>query len=91
MALVLGLALWGFEADEPTVWPLALVAMIAPFVRLREDGDGRAGADKLAGAVVFSVVLTSALFFGEDRYHMVCSPMLCVLAAMACRTETKPS
>ncbi|MGC4095177.1 MAG: glycosyltransferase family 39 protein [Polyangiaceae bacterium] len=31
------------------------------------------------------VVLTHALFFGEDRYHIVASPILCILAAAALR------
>jgi hypothetical protein len=32
-----------------------------------------------------SVVLTHAIFFGEDRYHLVVSPLLCLLAAAALR------
>jgi hypothetical protein len=34
---------------------------------------------------LLSVVLTHVLFFGEDRYHLVVSPMLCLLAAAALR------
>jgi hypothetical protein len=29
--------------------------------------------------------VTSVIFFGEDRYHMVVSPILCILAAAALR------
>jgi len=34
---------------------------------------------------LLSVVFTHSLFFGEDRYHLVVSPMLCLLAAAALR------
>jgi hypothetical protein len=30
-------------------------------------------------------VLAHAVFFGEDRYHMVATPVLCLLAAAALR------
>jgi hypothetical protein len=36
-------------------------------------------------AFLLSVVVTHSLFFGEDRYHLVASPMLCILAAAALR------
>lgn len=32
-----------------------------------------------------SVIVTHAIFFGEDRYHIVITPMLCILAAAALR------
>lgn len=38
--------------------------------------------------LVFSVTLTHAVFFGEDRYHLVLSPVLCLLAAAALRIRT---
>ena len=34
---------------------------------------------------VASVVATHAVFFGEDRYHMVLTPALAILAACALR------
>jgi hypothetical protein len=41
--------------------------------------------------LVFSVTLTHAVFFGEDRYHLVVSPILCVLAAGALRLRHEPA
>ncbi len=41
--------------------------------------------------VLFSVSLTHAIFFGEDRYHLVVSPVLCVLAAGALRLGHEPA
>ena len=76
LALVTVLAVAGFSADDPWVWPLALLAGLAPFVR-RDSGF----ALRLAGALVLTVAATSIGFFGEDRYHLVATPALCILAA----------
>jgi len=42
-------------------------------------------------ALVFATTLTHAVFFGEDRYHLVISPVLCILAAAALRKEYAPA
>jgi hypothetical protein len=34
---------------------------------------------------VASVIVTHAVFFGEDRYHLVATPFLALLAACALR------
>jgi archaellum biogenesis protein FlaJ (TadC family) len=36
-------------------------------------------------SLIATTVLTHAIFFGEDRYHMVATPVLCLLAAAALR------
>jgi 4-amino-4-deoxy-L-arabinose transferase-like glycosyltransferase len=36
---------------------------------------------------VGATAITHAVFFGEDRYHIVVTPMLCILAAGVFRTE----
>jgi hypothetical protein len=41
--------------------------------------------------VVASVAATHAVFFGEDRYHMVATPALCILAAAALRRPDAPA
>lgn len=38
-----------------------------------------------------SVLLTHSVFFGEDRYHLVVTPVLCILAAGALRWPSAPS
>lgn len=81
---ILALAYLGFSADDPWVWPLALIAGIAPFVPTA-DRQSDPFAMKLAGALVLTVAATAIVFFGEDRYHMVASPALCVLAAAGFR------
>jgi hypothetical protein len=35
--------------------------------------------------LVATTALTHAVFFGDDRYHIVISPALCLLAAAALR------
>ena len=35
--------------------------------------------------------LTHAVFFGEDRYHLVITPVLCILAAAALRRGHAPA
>lgn len=78
---VLALSLWGFFADTHPSWPLALAIFVLPalpFAAGRRDG--------LVGYLAFlvaSVALVSIVFFGEDRYHIVASPALCLLAACA--------
>ncbi|HET9958395.1 MAG TPA: hypothetical protein VFQ61_28060 [Polyangiaceae bacterium] len=69
--------------DKPFFW-LPVFAAVVGLLPLPGRPATGPGALYAAG-VLLSVVLVHALFFGEDRYHMVASPMLCVLAAAALR------
>lgn len=83
LAFVLALAVWGFLADTHPSWPLALAIVLIPalpFVAGR-----RAGVVGYLAFLVGSVAAVSVVFFGEDRYHVVASPALCLLAACALR------
>lgn len=83
------LAVRGLSAnDHPFHW----LALFIPFVGLMPlPGRPRLGpAGVYIVGFVLSVVVTHALFFGEDRYHMVVSPLLCVLAAAALRPSSTP-
>lgn len=42
-------------------------------------------------ALLFLTSATHAVFFGEDRYHLVISPVLCIFAAAALRLVTQPA
>lgn len=42
-------------------------------------------------AVLLATTFTHAVFFGEDRYHLVVTPVLCLLAASALLTEFRPA
>ncbi|AUX20036.1 hypothetical protein SOCEGT47_004990 [Sorangium cellulosum] len=84
LAAVLGLIAWGVLGDEHVFWPLAVAIPLLAALPL----PGRPANGGVVGYLAFavaSVVLTHAVFFGEDRYHMVVTPALCILAACALR------
>jgi hypothetical protein len=71
-------------SDAHGFWPLALFAAVVPWLRI----PGRpsfAPALLLSVALLATTVLTHAIFFGEDRYHIVVTPVLAILAAAALR------
>ena len=43
------------------------------------------------GLAIASVAATHAVFFGEDRYHVVVTPALCILAACALKRTEEPA
>ncbi|WP_433933049.1 glycosyltransferase family 39 protein [Sorangium cellulosum] len=84
LAAVLGLIAWGVLGDDHAFWPLAVAIPVIAALPL----PGRPANGGVVGYLAFaiaSVALTHAVFFGEDRYHMVVTPALCVLAACALR------
>ncbi len=79
-----GLVAWGFSADIPIFYPLALALPVAGLIpRSSAPYRGPVGAFVILAFVVF--VVTHVVFFGEDRYHMVLSPLMCLMAAAALR------
>jgi 4-amino-4-deoxy-L-arabinose transferase-like glycosyltransferase len=84
LAVVAALVAYALAGDTPAFWPLAVFAAVVPWLPLR-------GRPPLSCALGLGVVLlgttllTHAVFFGEDRYHIVVTPVLAVLAAAALR------
>lgn len=76
--LLLGLWVWFAAAsvDHP-FWLVALALLGVAASRIRE----LAAVARFAVIAVATVVVTHAVFFGEDRYHLVITPLLCILAA----------
>jgi 4-amino-4-deoxy-L-arabinose transferase-like glycosyltransferase len=73
-----------FAADTPTFWPIVIVACVLPWLPL----PGRPAAHPallMSISLLATTALAHAIFFGEDRYHVVASPVLCLLAAAALR------
>lgn len=73
-----------FAASTPTFWPIVLVACVLPWLPL----PGRPAVHPallMSVSLIATTVVTHAIFFGEDRYHMVATPVLCLLAAAALR------
>ena len=89
--LALGLfaaAVWAMFAREDT--PFYVVPTVLPVVALLPlPGRPRLGpvVRGLLGLVAVTT-LTHAVFFGDDRYHLVISPALCILAAAAWRPSS---
>lgn len=84
--LVAGLAVayLGLSAGTPIVWPIVVAGCVLPLLPL----PGRPAAEPVllfAVVLVATTALTHAVFFGEDRYHVVASPALCLLAAACAR------
>ena len=71
-------------AREPMFWPLVLFASAVPWLPLPGSAGFRP-ALLLPVALLATTVLTHAVFFGEDRYHIVVVPVFCMLAASALR------
>jgi len=90
LALVIGLASLAFLRDEGTFWPLAISIPVLAAIPRKTAPNGHGVIGSLAFAVG-SVCLTHAVFFGEDRYHVVITPALCVLAACALSVTDEPS
>ena len=84
--LFIGLLLYvGFTRPEPAFWPLAVLLSIVPWSRL-PGAPPWPPALKLAAALFGTTVLTHAIFFGENRFHVVVTPVLCLMAAAALRS-----
>jgi hypothetical protein len=79
-----GYGLWAAGHDEaPLYWLIAIAPLVA-LARLPGAPLLTRGHIYLWGLVLMTSV-THAVFFGEDRYHLTISPLLCLLAAGALR------
>ena len=87
IAVAVTLVALAFTADTPVFWPLALFVAVVPWLPL----PGRPAmppALLLPVALLATTLVTHAVFFGEDRYHVVVTPVLALLAAAALRSKT---
>jgi hypothetical protein len=86
-ALLVGAALLvvlAFATPAPTFWPLAVWCAVVPWLPI--PGHPRtAPALQLALVLLASTIAAHAIFFGEDRYHVVVVPVLALLASAAFR------
>lgn len=78
----LGALAW-YDVYAPS-WPLAVAIVTLGALPLRASPP-KGPAWRWIAYSLASVIVTHAIFFGEDRYHIVITPMLCVLAAAAFR------
>lgn len=76
------------DPEHPYYW-LMVVSPLLLWVRLPGGPPSDRVGFFLAGLVLATTV-THAVFFGEDRYHITISPVLCLLAAAALRGMGQP-
>jgi hypothetical protein len=86
LAGILLLVALALTAQAPTFWPLVLVATVLPWLPLAGSPPWP-WALRLPAALLATTVLTHVVFFGEDRYHVVVTPVLALLAAGAFRAS----
>ena len=84
LVLLSGLIFYGIADEQHPFHWLIVVAPALAFVPL--PGRPYLGAvGRVAMAALLVTAVTHVVFFGEDRYHLFLSPLLCVLAAAALR------
>lgn len=101
VVLLLGYVLWCLTRTSPPFYVLAVATPLLALLPLPGRpgwlpkgnetsfmGPGPAGY--LLGLLAMTT-LTHAVFFGDDRYHLVVTPALCILAAAAVRPERNTS
>ncbi len=87
IAVVVALVALAFAADTAVFWPLALFVAVVPWLPLPGRPE-MPPALLLPLALLGTTLVTHAVFFGEDRYHVVVTPVLALLAAAALRSRT---
>jgi hypothetical protein len=89
-ALIAGVGLYAFASDRHPFYVLALlIPLITALPLPGRPALGAAGV--YASGLLVTVIVAHVVFFGEDRYHLVVSPILCVFAAGALRAARTPS
>lgn len=77
---VLGFAVYAASSDEHPFWVLAAFLPVLGFLRL-PGSPPMGGVDRFLLGWIFVTSLIHAVFFGDDRYHLVITPALCILAS----------
>ena len=91
VALGAALALFVYvsvSAKEPTFWPFAVLACVLPFLPIPGRPELRPGLAMVA-SLLGTTALAHAIFFGEDRYHVVATPAMIVLACALFRPSRR--
>jgi 4-amino-4-deoxy-L-arabinose transferase-like glycosyltransferase len=86
-ALLVGaglLVVLAFVTPSPMFWPLAVWSAIVPWLPI-PGHPPVLPALQLALVLLATTIVAHAVFFGEDRYHVVVVPVLALLASAALR------
>jgi len=82
--LVLGITAYAWLSDSHPFYPLALLIPLVAALPLPGRPE-QVGAGGYVLSLLGVTALTHVVFFGEDRYHLVVTPLLCILSAAALR------
>ena len=83
---IVGLATYAFaDLRHPFFWLPTLLPLAALLPLPGRPRHGPVG--RYLFALIAATALTHAVFFGDDRYHLVVTPVLCILAAAALRRD----
>lgn len=87
-ATMAAVSLYAWIADNAPFYFIALAVAVLGWLPVQ--GNAYQGAVfRWSLACVAATLATHAVFFGEDRYHIVVTPMLCILAVGAFRTHAE--
>jgi hypothetical protein len=75
---------------EPICWPLAVAAIVLAVVRLAGSERPNTAEIGVLGMIA-TTLATHAIFFGEDRYHLVITPAFLILACGVGRRVASPA
>lgn len=86
--LFVAIALFSAFAAAKDTHPFYILPSFAPLFALLPlpGAPRRTRVEYVLLGLVIATSLTHVVFFGEDRYHLVITPVLCLLAASALRT-----
>ena len=79
LSAIVSLAFFCVDRAMPICWPLALVALALPCLPL-PGAPKRTASEWGVLGIVATTLATHAIFFGEDRYHLVVTPAFLLLA-----------
>jgi 4-amino-4-deoxy-L-arabinose transferase-like glycosyltransferase len=88
LCLFVGIALFTAFAAAKDTHPFWVLPAAAPLFSLLPlpGAPRRTRVEYVLLGLLLATSFTHVLFFGEDRYHLVMTPVLCILAASALRT-----
>jgi hypothetical protein len=91
--LLLSIALFAAYAAANAEHPFYVLPSLLPLLAVLPlpGAPHKSRAEYFLLGLVFITSLTHVLFFGEDRYHLVVTPALCILAAAALRGGSERS
>jgi 4-amino-4-deoxy-L-arabinose transferase-like glycosyltransferase len=86
LAGLVAFALFAALSDDHPFW---IVAVALPLLGLSPGAPRLGPVGRFLLALVFITTVTHVVFFGDDRYHLVVTPALCLLAASALRPASE--